>query len=514
MRPRSHGIIALALSLLSLSLYAETADTILLHGKVYTGDPAHFAQAIAISGKRIMAVGTDAEISALAVHGTDKFDLNGAVVIPGFNDAHAEVKVAPEQQRIATTEAATFDEVKAALEWITSESAVDMWVGGVIGPEVLRDPRMTSAWLDKIAQHRRVMLETNSGHAGVWSESALASIRAGNMSDPVGGWFGHDAQGKPDGKAYEYAHFLLKQRLADLADDDRVETVIHDTAAAALVRGVTTLQAISLLPYARFHRSLRRVDVKGRVRELELVVPGAPSTASHPTAYVIDGTPVDHTAAVSGIYPGTKDENGKVNFTAAQIVEFLNATKQAVQQPLFDVAGDRAIRIVLDAVDAAAVPPATRVRLDRADGMSGDLVARAVKAGAVVVATPSRFEMRPLYPQQQPVFALKTILANKVPLAFGSEGGPSNPFVGIMNAVNNGAESITVAQAVDAFTAGGAYAEMAEKDKGTLAPGKLADLAVLSQDIFQISSSSLPQTGAVMTMVDGKIVSGTLMPVK
>jgi hypothetical protein len=169
---------------------------------------------------------------------------------------------------------------------------------------------------------------------------------------------------------------------------------------------------------------------------------------------------------------------------------------------------------VLDAVDAAAVPPAMRVRLDRADGLTGDLLGRAAKAGVVVVATPSRFDLRPLYPQQQTVFALKTILANKIPLAFGSEGGASNPFVAIMNAVNNGSESITVAQAVDAFTAGGAYAELTEKDKGTLAPGKLADLAVLTQDIFHVASSSLSQTAAAMTMIDGKIVSGALVPLK
>src|ERR1043166_5894359 len=116
----------LVLSLLSFPLFAETPDTVLLHGKVYTGDPTHFAQAIAIGGKRIMAVGTDAEIEALATHSTDKLDLNGAVVIPGLNDAHVQLTIGPEYQRLATTESANFDEVKSALEWITSESAGDM----------------------------------------------------------------------------------------------------------------------------------------------------------------------------------------------------------------------------------------------------------------------------------------------------------------------------------------------------------------------------------------------------
>ena len=106
----------LVLALLSFSLFAETPDTILLHGKVYTGDPAHFAQAIAIGGKRIMAVGTDAEIEALASHNTDRFDLNGAVVIPGLNDAHVQLAITPERQKVQTTESATFDEVRAALD--------------------------------------------------------------------------------------------------------------------------------------------------------------------------------------------------------------------------------------------------------------------------------------------------------------------------------------------------------------------------------------------------------------
>jgi predicted amidohydrolase YtcJ len=506
-------ILAFLLSLLPAALLAETAGTVLLHGKIYTGDPEHFAQAIAIGGKRILAVGTDAEISALADHSTTKLDLHGAVVIPGLNDAHAQITPMPPRLRIATVDTATFDDVRAALEWVISESAADVWISGVIGGEVLRDPRVNSAWLDSFTKHRKVVLETSSGHAGIWSDSALSAIRAGGLSDPAGGWYGHDAQGKIDGKAYEYAHFILKQKLADLADNDEAQQAIHDGAAEALMYGVTTIQNVTIFPYSRFHRSAMRSDAPVRIREMEVVIPGTPSNATHPTSYVVDGTPVEHTAAISGVYPGTKDENGRLDFTSDQLAALLAATKQAAQQPLFDVAGDRAVRVLLDAAAAAAIDPATRLRVERGDGLSGDLIPRAAKAGVVVVAIPSRFSMRSLYPKEQPAFQLKTLLANKVPLAFGSEGSV-NPFANIMAAVNNGAESITVAQAVDAYTAGGAYAEMAEKDKGTLAAGKLADLAVLTQDIFHISSSSLPETRAVMTMIDGKVVSGALAQIK
>lgn len=506
-------ILALLLSLLPSVLLAETADTVLLHGKIYTGDPAHFAQAIAIGGKRILAVGTDTEISALADHSTSKYDLHGAVVIPGLNDAHTQITPMPPRTRIATVESATFDEVRAGLEWVTSESAGDMWIGGVVGGDLLRDPRLTSAWLDTITKHRKVMLETSSGHAGIWSDTALAGIHAGGLSDPIGGWYGRDAQGRFDGKAFEYAHFMLKQKLADLADNDEAQQAIHDGASEALVYGITTIQNVTIFPYSRFHRSAIRSDTPVRIREMEIVIPGTPSNASHPTSYVVDGTPVEHTAAISGVYPGTKDENGRLNFTSDQLAAMLAASKQAAQQPLFDVAGDRAVRVLLDAAAAASIDPATRLRIERGDGLSGDLIPRAAKAGVVVVATPSRFSMRSLYPKEQPAFQLKTLLANKIPLAFGSDGSV-NPFANIMAAMNNGAESITVAQAVDAYTAGSAYAEMTEKDKGTLAAGKLADLAVLTQDIFHISSSSLPETRAVMTMIDGKVVSGALAPVK
>jgi predicted amidohydrolase YtcJ len=103
---------------------------------------------------------------------------------------------------------------------------------------------------------------------------------------------------------------------------------------------------------------------------------------------------------------------------------------------------------------------------------------------------------------------VRSILAAGIPLAFGSDG-PSNPFLNIMFAIthpNNPSEAITREQAVVAYTRGSAYAEFAEREKGTLAPGMLADLAVLSQDIFTVPPPALPATTSVLTMIGGKIV--------
>jgi hypothetical protein len=103
---------------------------------------------------------------------------------------------------------------------------------------------------------------------------------------------------------------------------------------------------------------------------------------------------------------------------------------------------------------------------------------------------------------------LKSLLAAGIPLALGSDG-PTNPYLDILfatNPGNNPAEGITREQAVIAYTATSAYAEFQEKEKGTLEPGKLADVAVLSQDIFTVPPPELPKTVSVLTMVGGRVV--------
>src|SRR5258708_867667 len=103
---------------------------------------------------------------------------------------------------------------------------------------------------------------------------------------------------------------------------------------------------------------------------------------------------------------------------------------------------------------------------------------------------------------------LKSLLAANIPLALGSDG-MMNPFLGILLATTHPArpsEAISREQAVEAYTRGSAFAEFAENDKGTIAAGKLADLAVLSQDIFKVSNDALPKTVSLITIVGGKIV--------
>lgn len=181
------------------------------------------------------------------------------------------------------------------------------------------------------------------------------------------------------------------------------------------------------------------------------------------------------------------------------------------------VVGDRTVKAFLDAMDAAGgekVWSKRRVRIEHGDGILPDLVPRAKRLGIVVVQNPTHLTLGDLMvlrygdSRAQEIQPLRSLLDAGIPVAIGTDG-PGNPFLNIMIAVTypgKPGEALTREQAVVAYTHTSAYAEFAEKDKGSLEPGKLADLAVLSQDIFKIPTNDLPKTESVLTLVDGKVV--------
>ena len=143
-----------------------------------------------------------------------------------------------------------------------------------------------------------------------------------------------------------------------------------------------------------------------------------------------------------------------------------------------------------------------------------EMIPRVKRMGLIVVQNPTHLALRELFAkrfgveradQMQP---MRSLLEAGIPLALGSDG-PNNPYLNIMLASiypGKPQEAITREQAVIAYTLTAAYAEFAEKDKGSMEPGKYADLAVLSQDIFSVPPPELPKTESVLTMVGGKIV--------
>jgi hypothetical protein len=144
--------------------------------------------------------------------------------------------------------------------------------------------------------------------------------------------------------------------------------------------------------------------------------------------------------------------------------------------------------------------------------------ARAARMGVTLVQNPSHFTIGEIVQARvgaeraQRMFQVKAAVAAGVPFALGSDG-PMNPFLNIMFAATNAAnpsQALTVQQALTAYTAGSAAAELAESEKGTLKPGMLADFALLSQDIFKVARPELPKTVSVLTVVNGRVVHSRL----
>lgn len=204
---------------------------------------------------------------------------------------------------------------------------------------------------------------------------------------------------------------------------------------------------------------------------------------------------------------------GRMNFPATEVDQMLQESLNARTPLLLHAGGDRTIEIVFNAMEnhPGNIDWTTkRVRLEHGDGVIRDLLPRAKKLGVVVVQNPSHFVFPELFRQRwgNEYFRFRTLLSAGVALALGSDG-PLNPFLNVMFATTHPCrpeEAITRQQAIHAYTYGSAFAEFAEKEKGTISKGKFADLAVLSQDIFNIPAEKLPKTASIFTVIGGEVV--------
>jgi predicted amidohydrolase YtcJ len=268
----------------------------------------------------------------------------------------------------------------------------------------------------------------------------------------------------------------------------------------------------------------------GRDTQEGLSVPRHPSpliTVSG-TKWLMDGVPLENTLTardVPSVPSGESLDYGArhlpLTFPEKEMEAMLRESLAHGDQMMFHVSGYLSAAAMLDAMRAIGgkqVWDGKRVRFEHGDGLFPDLIPRAKEMGIVVVQNPSHFDVGLLFGPTpvtyQEVQPFRTLLAAGIPVALGSDG-PMNPYLNIMLAsVDPGrpTEAISREQAVTAYTLTSAYAEFAEKEKGSLEPGKLADLAVLSQNIFQVPTADLPKTESVLTMVGGKIVyeSGSL----
>jgi predicted amidohydrolase YtcJ len=535
----------------SLSASAAAPDLILFNGKVFTSDAAHpNVEALAISGERIVEVGTTKSISALAGPKTKRIDLGGRVVVPGFNDAHYHHMPNPEGVMVnlpmppgAVVPEPTWDEVLAALPAAVEQARKGEWIYASVGQTVVNDPRFTREPVDRLAPENPVLVSSWFGHGNLFNTAAMRRVGLGEeQPDPMGGRFPRFAgTQRITGVVCEYAGWPAFRALEESCTDDEIIRSLKQLAGEAAQFGITSIQNMTYLTPRRYVELLRRADFPLRMRVIRwpatdthgrdlkegLDVPlhpsGAPRVTVSGTKWVLDGSPLERGMAVRGEYRDRPGWSGTVNFSDSEIRAMLRETVARKDQSLLHAVGDKTVEAVLNAMEAvdaeASHWPARRVRIEHGDGLLPDLLPRAKAMGVVVVQNPTHFDpgvahFFERFGTNHPYLSLRSLAVAGIPLAFGSDG-PMNPGLNILFAQIHPArpgEGISREESVVAYTRGSAFAEFAENEKGSLAAGKLADLAVLSQDIFQVPPPELPKTVSLLTLVGGKIVhdSGAL----
>ncbi len=541
------AILSLALSHVAVECQQAAPDLVLLNGKVFTSDAAHpYVQALAIRGERIVATGDSAKIKALAGPHTKQIDLGGRTVIPGINDAHNHLGIAPSNHidLELTSPDPAWPEMKAAIAAAVLKAPKGAFINGSMAWKIFRNLAVDRNTLDQVAPDNPVILQTLSNHAWIMNSAALAQagIREGQL-DPVGGRFERSSDGRLTGVLREYAVFDVERTFADQTSEADALAELRNSISEALKWGITTIQDMSNdMPPQRCVALLEKMPTPIRVRVMRMpgttpagrdLQEGRPvPQSSNPlitvsgTKWMLDGTPVEGTFAPRDD-PATVGYfvlHEQLTFPRDQLTSMLRESLHDHDQLMVHVSSYPPAAAMVDEMQSAGgmqVWANQRVRFEHGDGLTLDLIPRVKQLGIVVVQNPSHLTVENLNPDLHSIFEnlkvqpLRSLLAAGIPVALGSDG-PTNPYLNIMFACldpNRPSEAITREQAVIAYTLTSAYAEFAEKDKGSLEAGKLADLAVLSQDIFTVDPSQLPKTESVLTMVGGKIVyDGRVIP--
>ncbi|HYI09251.1 MAG TPA: amidohydrolase family protein [Thermoanaerobaculia bacterium] len=493
----------LATLLFPLALTAAPS-IVLISGRVYTGDPAKpFVDAVAIEGNKITAVGTNDAIRALVGPATQVINVRGQLVVPGFNDAHVHPGNATPMFRVNLGDDPSFSDVHAALANVLEETPGDLWIHVTVGRRIINDSSVNAAALEKIARGRKVYMTAWTGHGAILSPAAMAALGVRDDAvDPPGGWYGRDSSGRVDGRVFEAAHYPLSRKIAEMATDEELMASVRALSDEAILNGITSIQAMPAVSEKRFAAAIRNAQVPIRIRIIRFGDAAAAGNVTNGIKHILDGTPIEKNAALRNAeYEG----GGKGRENYADLTPFVREAAESKQQILFHAVGDKTIESALKAF--AAFPALQRPRIEHGDGLQSDLLPLTKQTGTVVVLNPSHFQFRHFFPRGEYALARK-LIESGIPIAIGSDG-PMHPGLNIMFATerrDDPSQALSREQALNAYTQGSAFAEMKEKQKGKIAPGMLADLAVLNQDILRIAGYKLPATQSVLTIIDGKVV--------
>ena len=561
---RAIGFLALLSSLAACRLVPESlaggeSASLVVYGRVWTGDSARpWAQAVAVAGDTIAAVGDSADVARLAGPGTRVIHNGKAMVVPGFTDSHVHLlgggsQLARVNLRDAATPAEFINKLKthaAALppgEWIEGGNwDHEQWPG---------TPLPQRGWIDSVTPNNPVFVNRLDGHMSLANTAALRLARITRSStNPPGGTIVRDPDtGEPTGLLKDNARDPVA-RVIPLASTAQMDSALVRAMRWAAEHGVTAVGTVSddpgtiaiagswreLATLKRAHRQGKMITRVSTYVSLEAWRAMADTLQANGVGDdwlrvggvkgFIDGSLGSTTALFYQPYNDAPQTSGLMVTPEDSLRAWIGGADSAGLQVIVHAIGERANGLLLDIYDSVAKAHGRRdrrFRIEHAQHLRRGDISRLARSGVIASMQPyhaiddGRWAEKRIGPERiKTTYAFRSLLDNGGHLAFGSDWtvAPIDPLLGIYAAVTRrtldgkhprgwvSQEKITVEEALQAYTNGNAYGVYAEHNRGKLAPGYLADLAVLDRDLTAIPPEEIERAGVRATVVGGKVV--------
>jgi predicted amidohydrolase YtcJ len=540
------------------SAKAVPAETIVLHGRVYTENTKQpWAQAVAIRGAKIVAVGSDAEIEKMRGTGTKVIDAGGKLVLPGFVDCHIHfLDGSFSLGRVNLEGAKDAADIQAKLREYASQHQGNDWILGrgwnyaMFAPETLPNKK----YLDEIFPDRPAFLEGYDGHT-YWANSkalALAGITRDTPDPPNGSIVRDRRTGEATGALKEAAQDLVARIVPKPSRAEKL-TALRAGIKWANEHGITRVhsaggdfEALDLYDELRRHGNMTvRFYIAYflnppllRPQDLEAIENGRKKyhddwIDAGAVKFMVDGVVESHTAAMLEPYTDDSSIKGKLFWEPSNYKAAVSELDKRGLQLFTHAIGEYGVRTALDAYQTAEEQNHTRDRRPRIEHIETIAPADIPRFGKLGVIA----SMQPLhsYPDSNTLnvwarnvgpdrasraWSWKSISDAGGRLAFGSDWPvvTLNPWEGVQTAVTRQTtegkpeggfvptQRLTVAATIDGYTLAAAFAGRREKSEGSLEVGKLADLIVVSQNVFEIVPHKLAETKVLTTIVGGQVV--------
>ena len=544
-------LVAILIAILfTTSVFAQNmaADLVVINADVRTMDAGKpSAQAFAIKGRKIFAVGSNAEIRKFIGANSKTIDAKDKLVIPGFNDAHVHfLDGGAGLASVDLRDAKTPEEFVKRIADFAKKLPKGRWIqNGNWDHENWTPANLpTAAMIDAVTPDNPVFINRLDGHMALANSLALKLAKIDkNTKDVTGGVIVRDANGEPTGILKDEAMGLIYKVIPPMAAAEKLEALEAATNYAASL-GVTSVQDMSAgSDVGVYQEMIRQNKLKTRVYAVSALSEwqkwkltgvtyafGSDMLRVGSVKGFMDGSLGSTTAWFYKPYLDDPKTSGFPLEDISNIYKNVSAADKAGLQVMIHAIGDRANNELLqiyERVEKEDGPRDRRFRIEHSQHLTQEAIKNFGKQKVIASMQPfhliddGRWAFKRLDPERlKGTYAFRSLLDNGVTLAFGTDWyvAPLNPLWGIYAAATrrtldnknpNGwlpEQRITVEEAVRAYTQGSAFAEFQENSKGTIAVGKLADFVILSDDIFKIDPVKIWDVRVLQTIMDGKIV--------